>query len=542
MKTYNNMKIKKYLIPVLSVLALASCDYEQINTNVYGITEEEMKTGGLLYGAPFMDMQKLVIPIGSPTESTGPGNDLANTDVMSAGNYIGYWGMNNNWNFNTEATWNFTDARMEYAYQNFYSKLFRAWNDIYKYTKDSEDPADKEVQAMANIVKVIGWLRATDVFGPIVYSNAGNGDIAPKLDSQESVYKSMLEDLKESSQILSRSASKVLSSYDVIYDGNTQNWVRLSNSLMLRLAVRVHFKAQDLAREYVGFALDPANGGVIETMAQEAKIQSTDKLPLMNSMIPIVEDYGECRLGATIWAYMQGYNDPRLNVLFTTNAEGRFVALPPTNNNGLSTSAKAGASKPKVISASPLFWLRASEVAFLKAEAALYNLTAGDPGVLYQEGVTKSFEENGASGVDEYLKCEELPIDIVQYTLPYNYMYSCMLSPGNVSPQWNKSDSEEVKLQKIITQKYLALYPNAVEAWTEYRRTGYPYLLKPAHSKAYASIGAEEDVITPERFRFAPTEYGTNPNMSEVPALLGGEDQGATKLWWVRNNRPKQPK
>ena len=148
------MKIRNYLIPVFSVLALASCNYEQINTNIYGVTEEGMKTGGLLYGAPFMDMQKLVIPIGSPTESTGPGNDLANTDIMSAGNYIGYWGMNNNWNFNTEATWNFTDARMSYAYQNFYSKLFRAWNDIYKHTKNSEDPADKEVQAVANIVKV----------------------------------------------------------------------------------------------------------------------------------------------------------------------------------------------------------------------------------------------------------------------------------------------------------------------------------------------------------------------------------------------------
>jgi hypothetical protein len=175
------MKIRNYLIPVFSVLALASCNYEQINTNIYGVTEEGMKTGGLLYGAPFMDMQKLVIPIGSPTESTGPGNDLANTDIMSAGNYIGYWGMNNNWNFNTEATWNFTDARMSYAYQNFYSKLFRAWNDIYKHTKNSEDPADKEVQAVANVVKVTAWLRATDVFGPIVYTNAGNGDIAPKL-------------------------------------------------------------------------------------------------------------------------------------------------------------------------------------------------------------------------------------------------------------------------------------------------------------------------------------------------------------------------
>lgn len=535
------MKLKKYLIPVFSVLALTSCEYEEVNTNIYGVTDAEMRQGGLLYGAPFMDMQKLVIPIGSPTESTGPGNDLANTDVMSAGNYIGYWGMNNNWNFNTESTWNFTDARMEYAYKNFYSKLFRSWNDIYKYTKDSEDPSDKEVQAVANVVKVVGWLRATDVFGPIVYSNAGNGDIAPKLDSQEKVYKAMLAELKEASQVLSATTTKVLSSYDVIYDGNAQNWTRLANSLILRLAVRVHFKDQELAKEYIAFALDASNGGVIEAVSQEAKIQNTAKLPLMNSLIPIVEDYGECRLGATIWAYMQGYNDPRLRANFVAGSYG-FAALPPTNNTSLNYFAKTGAAKPKVDASSPLFWLRASEVSFLKAEAALYKLTTGDPKSLYEEGVAKSFEENGVSGVANYLQGQNKPTDIERNNLNYNRSYSCKLSTGNVSPQWSESDSEEVKLQKIITQKYLALYPNAVEAWTEYRRTGYPYLLKPAYEKAYVSIGGEEDAMTPERFRFAPTEYGTNPNMSEVPALLGGEDQGATKLWWVRDNRPKQPK
>ena len=44
-----------------------------------------------------------------------------------------------------------------------------------------------------------------------------------------------------------------------------------------------------------------------------------------------------------------------------------------------------------------------------------------------------------------------------------------------------------------------------------------------------------------ERFRFAPTAYNSNPNMAEIPTLLGGGDIGATKLWWVRSNRPKQP-
>lgn len=101
---------------------------------------------------------------------------------------------------------------------------------------------------------------------------------------------------------------------------------------------------------------------------------------------------------------------------------------------------------------------------------------------------------------------------------------------------------QEEQLQKIITQKYLALYPNAVEAWTEYRRTGFPYLMKPMDEVAPGRIGASiEDCRVPERFRFAPTAYNSNPNMAEIPTLLGGGDIGATKLWWVRSNRPKQP-
>lgn len=539
------MKIKKYIFPVVSLLALASCNYPEVNTNVYGITEEEMKQGGLLYGAPFMDMQKLVVPIGSPTESTGPGNDLANTDIMSGGNYIGYWGMNNNWNFNTEASWNFTEARMNYAYQNLYSKLFRSWNSIYQYTKDSEDPADKQVEALVNVVKVAGWLRATDAFGPIVYTKAGDGDIAPKLDKQEVVYKAMMEDLHNSAKILSQATSKILPAYDAVYDGNAQNWARLANSLLLRMAVRVHFKDEALAKEYIDKALNSEFGGVIENESQEAKIQSSDKMPLMNSMLPMVVDYKEARLGATIWAYLDGYGDPRLKAYFTEgvySGSAGFYAIAPTNNNQKREGANTAefASRPKVDANSPLFWFRASETYFLKAEAALYNLISEDVKTLYEAGITQSFKENGVS-LGNYLANEKKPKDIRNRELKYNNNYSSIISGGNVSPKWNASADKEKQLQQIITQKYLALYPNAMEAWTEYRRTGYPYLMKPADKNAYSRINGDASLITPERFRFSPQEYGTNPNMSEVPSLLEGEDQGATRLWWVRNDRPKQP-
>lgn len=545
------MKLK-YLLSSIVLVCFASCDYEKVNSNIYGVSDEEMKQGGLLYGTSFQEMQQSVIPIGSPTLVTDPGNRLQNTDLISSGNYIGYFGNNNYWTPLNEALWNFSDERMDYAYQNFYSNLFRAWNNIYKEVKDSNDPYDLQVASVANIVKITGWLRATDVFGPIVYTNAGNGDIAPKLDAQEEVYRAMLKDLANASAILRENSSNVLSDYDVIYSGNTASWVRFANSLMLRIAVRVRYKDEALARTYIEMALKPENGGVIEDKSQEAKIQNSDKMPLMNSMLPSVNDYKETRMGATIYAYLNGYDDPRLPAYFNKgsyNGKENYLAVVPTNKKPKGEGIKSAeyASKPKVETNTSLYWMRASEVYFLKAEAALYGLLPSeDAQLLYEAGVRMSFEENGVSGVDEYLKGTGRPDDVNAMDNMYDMSYSCTISSGNTSPNWNdctsgNKDQKEEQFQKIITQKYLALYPNAVEAWTEYRRTGYPYIMKPADSGAPARITASDDCLAPERFRFAPSEYTTNPNMNEVPALLGGDDQGATKLWWVRSDRPIQP-
>lgn len=545
------MKNNITLLMILTLISLFSCsEYEDINTNIYGATDEDFKKEGLAYGAPFLSMQQLVIPIGSPDKKTGPGNDLQNTDLISSGNYIGYFGNNNNWGFNIESNWNFPESRMNYAQGNFYSKMFREWQEINKLTKDSSEPFDQQVLAVANIVKILGWSRATDVFGPIVYTNAGKGDIAPKLDSQEVVYTNMLKDLANSVQVLKDAPKNLLQKYDLIYDGDTGKWIKLANSLMLRLAVRTHFKNQGLASEYVTKALDPANGGVITDIADEAKIGTSSKQPLMNPMIPSVEEYAETRMGATIWSYLIGYNDYRLDSYFTRGdyyGAPSFYCVAPANKIGKKTGTGTAeyASKPKINPATPVYWLRASEVYFLKAEAALYGLTGGDAKSFYEKGIKTSFEEQKAYWQDNYVEGTAKPAILNDYKYgSWREKYSGDISNGNVSISWNDidrgKDEVEQRLQKIITQKYLALYPNAVEAWTEYRRTGYPFIMKPFDNAAPSRIGCE-DCLAPERFRFAPSEYNSNPNMSEVPALLGGQDTGGTKLWWVRDNRPVQP-
>lgn len=545
--------MKKYIILLLTLCSMSACDYETVNTDPYGVSDEEL--GPLKYGARFMNMQQRVIPIGSPSLTTGPGNDLQNTDLISSGNYIGYFGNNNNWGFNNESNWNFTDSRMNYAYQNFYSSIFLPWNEIYEIAKDAESPSEQAILEMANIVRNVAWLRATDVFGPIAYTSAGDGSIAPKFDSQEVVYKTMMADLAKSVELLNTISYRVMSQYDLIYDGNVQNWVKLANSLMLRMAVRVHFKDESLAREYIAKALDPKNGGVIEDIASEAKIQTSAKMPLLNSMMASVNDYNETRMGATIWGYLRGYRDPRLSKYFTQGTYGYgsymqkdYFAVAPENTNSKqeTTWSEKFASRPNIDANSPLYWFRASETYFLKAEAALYNLMEGDPQTFYEQGVSMSFQENGVNGFTaDYLETTDKPLGI--RTMAYWYGdYGHDLSIGNTSPKWDdytgSLPQKDEQLQKIITQKYLALYPNAVEAWTEYRRTGFPYIMKPMDGAAAGRIGASaEDTRAPERFRFAPTAYNSNPNMAEIPKLLGGDDIGATKMWWVRSDRPKQP-
>ncbi|EJX08604.1 hypothetical protein, secreted [gut metagenome] len=542
------MKIKKYflLLAALGMLTTACDDYEDINRSTTGVTDGDLEAGGLLYGTQLLDMQQRVIPIGSPNSTTGPGNDIAVTDVMSSGQYVGYFGMNNNWRFGTEATWDFTDSRMHYAYEQLYMKVYQPWVQIFQKIGANEDAESQEIMSIFNIVRVAGWLRATDCFGPIVYSNAGKGSLAPAPDKQSDVYKYMLQDLEKCVTILNKSTSFIMPQFDLLYDGDPSKWIKLANSLMLRMAVRMRFVDEALAKEYVTKATDPQNGGLIEVKADEARLVSTSKYPLLNPFIATI-DYKESRMGATAWTYLMGYNDPRLEKYYTKGYwwQDGYFSIAPGNTEAKAEGENTAefASCPKFTGADPIYWFRASETYFLKAEAALAQLMPGDAKDFYERGVRMSMDEWGINSgdADYYLTLGEAkPKALDIYSYGYG-TYNCDISEGNVSPKWMDNGTDAQHLQQIITQKYLALYPNGVEAWTEYRRTGYPYLMKLYDTTLPNKIGAPATTRAPERFSFAADEYkGNEEGMKEIVTLLGGPDKGSTKLWWVNPNRPVQ--
>ncbi|MNI49912.1 Susd and RagB outer membrane lipoprotein [compost metagenome] len=99
---------------------------------------------------------------------------------------------------------------------------------------------------------------------------------------------------------------------------------------------------------------------------------------------------------------------------------------------------------------------------------------------------------------------------------------------------WNAGDSNELKLEKIITQKYLSAFTNTLESWVDFRRTGYPkipHVAKNDSSPDWGVITADQWI---KRLVFVPAERTGNASaVAEAATFLSsGKDDIASRLWW----------
>jgi len=104
---------------------------------------------------------------------------------------------------------------------------------------------------------------------------------------------------------------------------------------------------------------------------------------------------------------------------------------------------------------------------------------------------------------------------------------------NNITIKWDAGATTEQNLQRIITQKWLAIYPDGQEAWTDFRRTGYPkqFLIKQNDSGGLISTAGYV-----RRLPYTSNEYKVNAKgVATGVTELGGPDNGGTKLWWDKN-------
>ena len=195
---------------------------------------------------------------------------------------------------------------------------------------------------------------------------------------------------------------------------------------------------------------------------------------------------------------------------------------------GIKTVADAIYSAANVENNTPGIWMTAAEMTFCRAEGALagWSGMGGSVESLYNEAISLSFEQWGASGASDYINnSTATPADYSDANNGYGGSHSKMSS---ITIKWDESASQEEKLERLIVQKWIALFPDGQEAWCEIRRTGYPKVFPVAQSTSY-------DIEVPNRIPFDYTEPVNNPaNYAKAVALLGGEDNYATPLWWQR--------
>ena len=176
--------------------------------------------------------------------------------------------------------------------------------------------------------------------------------------------------------------------------------------------------------------------------------------------------------------------------------------------------------------------ITAAEVSFLKAEAALRGWTgAGDAKTNYEDGVKLSFADWGASGVDAYLAdATSKPVDYVDPKDARNNF----TASSTITVAWNDADNNELKLEKIMTQKWINNFTNSLESWTDFRRTGYPkipHVAKNDSSPDWGVIPADGWI---QRMPFVNAERtGSVAAVADATTKLGGPDLISTRLWFA---------
>lgn len=547
------MKQYKLITAAFAVLVLASCNFEEINTNPFEMTDKEGVMDGVVVGGLVTAMEKSVFPTGTQADDTDPVNAYQTAYNLSADAWSGYIGINNTWNGgNCHLNYVMVDAWVASTFSNSYTNLLDPWKKLTASAKENDTP---EIAALAQILKISGWHKVLESFGPIPYTAAGKSTIDVPFDSEETVYTEMFKDLATAVEVLTPKAVsgvKIIPDYDLVFGGDATKWVKYANSLMLRLSIRLRTVKPELAKQYAKLAVDHSIG-VMTEVGDAAGAGSGAGIALRNPIFWIADNYNDARVGTSILAYLMGYKDPRLSaycqpansqcsVAVTAFDNNKYQAVPLGHLNTKSDEKSKEYdsyyyySKPNIKGETPLYWMRASEVYFLRAEAALYWGTEygkGDAAALYKQGIETSFQENGVSGsIDTYMASGNKPAANKVVSAKFGFDYQ---APTQATAKFE--GTQEEKLEKIIIQKYIALYPNGQEAWTEFRRTGYPKLNPVVSGGNHnSSVNTTRGV---RRLTYPVSFNGTGQSQEiyqDALQKLGGVDNAATDLWWAKKN------
>ena len=376
-------------------------------------------------------------------------------------------------------------------------------------TRDGVTPSGPNANqiAVATIMQQWAYLNITDIWGDVPYTEALQGleNLTPVYDEQEYIYRTAVQKLQDAGDMIVAGDIEG----DLIYGGDMDKWYKFANSLILRAGLRVSNVAPELGSEWTNLALDR---GVLESNADNAKLQYDGSGGLANNPWYInAQNRTDYVVSKPLIDTLQALNDPRLMVYADPTENSAETANPVYAGKPYGvTEAVAAETATADISFpgstyffaidAPLVMLTYSEVLFNQAEAAARGWIDGDAEELYNAAITASMNQydiTDEDAIEEYLSQEDVAYDSDNY------------------------------LQSIGEQKWLALYWQGIEGWSEYRRLGYPDL---APAPAALNPGGQ----IPRRRAYTTDEFALNQENYDaaVERQFGGNDGLDGRIWW----------
>ncbi|WP_421919084.1 RagB/SusD family nutrient uptake outer membrane protein [Marinifilum sp.] len=540
MKKYcNNIYQLMVIASMIVISGLTACtdDLEGLNDNPLRLTEEKLAIDYANVGAFLPQMQQSIY-----YNNDGGNWKYQLQQNLNADIYSGYLCPPTPFRNGKNASNYFLVDWFNWPYKIGYSDVMGPWSEIKELTRESS----REFYGASLILKVAAMHRVTDVYGPTPYSEFGKRGQFIEYDSQEEIYNQFFSELDTAVNLISTFYEeypevKSISKFDFIYGGDFSKWLKWANSLRLRLAIRVSNVDPALAKIEGEKALSNAYG-LLET---NDDIVQVDQPAIGHPLSEIAYSWGDTRMGANMESILVGFNDPRLAKYFAPATDENVIASGDVYKGirygididskddrvGYSNIGEAFNLENKF--SVPWLLMSTAEVYFLKAEAGLRGwANAGSIQNNYETGIRMSMEQWAAEGsVDDYINNDSnKPIDYKDTKFP-EYDEDAV---SEITIKWDEGASNEVKLERIITQKWIAMFPEGAEAWSEFRRTGYPKLLPlEVNYSNENTIGKVPNGEFIKRLPFNREEYDNNiEGVESGIEKLGGSDNAGVRLWW----------
>ncbi len=488
------MKHLKYAIAITSLFTwLVSCDDKMAEMNTDPLALSELPDDYLF-----------------TTAIRGTFGHIPSTQMRFGSQYAHIYATNSE----NRAADSYQDFHTQDIYKEMFERIYlgplRYANEVIQMTASGkyQNPVRN---ALANIVAVVNYAQVADWWGDIPYSEGALGSsvsLYPKYDKQEDIYPDMINRLKLAMAILeSASPDNAYPGADPVYGNDLTKWVRFANSFRLRLAMRIRFADPAFSATVIAGCMEKP---LIEFNGQNFELthQESDNGELYNPWYDLrkVQNW---KMSEKFTEWLKSTGDPRLNVFVEPNANGEFIGVP----NGLNEQAFSMISWKDRSNPMPVLYAKslsqyimcASEVWFLRAEAALFNLADGDPNELYRQGISSNFE-----------------LWKVNTSLAEDFL--------NNQSEATLSGSAENRFRQICSQAWIAFIPNFTEAWTNIRRTGYPEISRRTNTDVF-SLGVTNGIL-PTRFRYVSSEYLNNHDHVTEAVSQMGPDKIDTPLWW----------